>query len=84
VRNFLIADNDLSNTGGIAQVDKGNSAVITAAVYPSGQSYSLADVLSSQRAGVVSAQHGLPFYVSQVFVYRTLMSARRTSFKSSR
>ena len=40
----LLADDDLGDPGGITQIDKGNPAVVPAAIHPSGQGDGVANV----------------------------------------
>ena len=53
----LVADHDLDDAAGLAQVDEGDAAVVAAAGHPAGQGHGLARVLGTQRAGVVGADH---------------------------
>ena len=61
----LVADHDLHDAAGLAQVDEGDAAVVAAAGHPAGQRHGLARVLGTQRAGVVGADQ---FAVSSIGV----------------
>ena len=53
----LVADDDLDDAAGLAQVDEGDAAVVAAAGHPAGEGDGLADVLGAQGAGVMGADH---------------------------
>ena len=54
---LLVADDDLDDAAGLAQVEEGDPAVVAAAGHPAGEGHGLADVLGAQGAGVVGADH---------------------------
>ena len=54
----LVADHDLDDAAGLAQVEERDPAVVAAAGHPAGEGDGLADVLGAQGAGVVGADHG--------------------------
>src|SRR5665648_317155 len=60
IRDSVVPDHHLSNPGGVAQVEERHAAVIPAPVDPARERDGLADLLGSQRAGGVGAQHGIP------------------------
>ena len=53
----LVADHDLDDAAGLAQVDEGDAAVVAAAGHPAGEGDGLPDVLGAEGAGVVRADH---------------------------
>ena len=53
----LVADDDLDDAAGLAQVEERNPAVIAPPGHPAGEGDGLADVLGAQGAGVVGADH---------------------------
>ncbi len=57
VGDLLVADHDLDDAAGLAQVDEGDAAVVAAAGHPPGEGDGLADVLGAQGAGVMGADH---------------------------
>ena len=57
----LLADDDLGDARGVAQVDEGDAAVVPAPVHPAGQGDGPADVRGSQGPGVTGSQHGDSF-----------------------
>ena len=57
VRDLLVADDDLDDAGGVAQVEERDPAVVAPAADPAGEGDGLAGVLGAQRAGVVGADH---------------------------
>ena len=58
----FVADDNLCNTGCIAEIDECNAAVITAAIHPTGQSNGLTDKVGIEGANVMSAQHVSSFH----------------------
>src|SRR5690606_10785824 len=58
VRHLLVADDDLGDAGGVAQVDERHPTVIPPAVHPPGEGHGGADVGGAELAGVVGAEHG--------------------------
>ena len=57
VRDLLVADDDLHDAAGLAQVEERDPAVVAAPRHPSGEGDGLADVLGAQGAGVMGADH---------------------------
>ena len=57
MRDLLVADDDLDDAAGVAQVEEGDAAVVAATRDPAGEGDGLADVLGAQGAGVVRADH---------------------------
>ena len=57
VRHGLVADDDLDQAAGLAQVEEGHAPVIAASGHPPGEGDGLADVLGAQGAGVMGADH---------------------------
>ena len=55
----LVADHDLDDAAGLAQVDERDPAVVAPAGHPPGEGDGLADVLGAQGAGVMGADHGV-------------------------
>ncbi len=53
----LVADHDLDDAAGLAEVDEGDAAVIATVGHPPGEGDGLADVLGAQGAGVMGADH---------------------------
>ena len=53
----LVADDDLDDAGGVAQVDEGDPAVVAAAGDPAGEGDGLSDVLGAEAACVMGADH---------------------------
>ena len=53
VRNFF-ADGHLCDTRSIAQINKGDTPVVTAAIHPPGQRHSAVNITCSQRACITS------------------------------
>jgi hypothetical protein len=57
VRGLLVADDDLGDARGIAEIDEGDATVIATTIDPTREGDGLTDVLGSKRAGLVGAQH---------------------------
>ncbi len=57
----LVADDDLGDAGGVAQVDEGHAAVIAPPRHPPGEGDGLAGVVGTQGAGLVGAEHRWSF-----------------------
>ena len=57
VRDALVADHDLGDAAGLAQVEEGHAAVVAAAGDPAGEGDGLAGVGGREGAGVVGADH---------------------------
>ena len=70
----LVADDDLDDAAGVAQVEEGDPAVVAAAGHPPGEGDGLADVLGAQGAGVVGADHGV---CSSLLTDDVLVAGRR-------
>ena len=58
VGDLLVAHDHLHDAAGVAQVEERDPAVIAPPRHPPGQGDGLADVLGTQGAGVVGADHG--------------------------
>ena len=57
----LIANHHLADPGGVTQVDEGDPAMVAALGHPAGEGDGLPDVLDTEGAGTVGAQHGSSF-----------------------
>ena len=61
VEDLFLADHDLGDAGGVAQVDECDTTVVTAAGDPAGEGDGLSNVLGAKGSQVVCAQHSGPF-----------------------
>ena len=75
----LVADHDLDDPAGLAEVEEGHSAVVAAPRHPPGEGDGLADVLGAQGAGVMGADHGFSSVFVSVSVCGVLMLGRRSA-----
>ena len=58
VRDGLVTDHDLRDARRVTQVDEGHATVIPAPVDPAREGDGLTDVVGSERAGRMGAEHG--------------------------
>jgi len=61
VEHLFLTDNNLGDTGSVAEVNECDTTVVTTPADPAGQGYGLSNVLGAKRSEVMCAQHSTPF-----------------------